>query len=252
MAQSSRKEPTRSCSRRMASTPNCTTASSQAASSRLKLRNNHFIAMGSQGSSALASHCYEPLFFRVQQQGATKMTAFVSLFRGINVGGHQKIRMDELKDLHVSLGLKDVVTYIQSGNVVFTSDNADPAQLPGQIEDSFAKKFGFRVKVMVRTSAELNDIIANNPFQNQPTKESKWVVVIYLTTHPEKTALEDLQKTYVGPEELYLIGQELYIYYANGIGRSKLSGSFIEKKLKTIGTGRNWNTILQLQKLIQR
>ncbi|HEX6555134.1 MAG TPA: DUF1697 domain-containing protein [Ktedonobacteraceae bacterium] len=197
------------------------------------------------------------------------MTAFVSLFRGINVGGHQKIRMDELKDLHESLGLKDVVTYIQSGNVVFTSDDADPhedrhqapssthphplsLQIRGQIEDGFAKKFGFRVKVMVRTSAELSDIIANNPFQNQPTKEAKWVVVMFLATRPERTALEDLQKTYVGPEELCLIGQELYIYYPNGIGRSKLSGTFIEKKLKTSGTGRNLNTILQLQKMIQR
>jgi uncharacterized protein (DUF1697 family) len=180
------------------------------------------------------------------------MTTFVSLFRGINVGGHQKIRMDELKDLHESLGLKDVVTYIQSGNVVFTSDDADLAQLPAQIEDGFAEKFGFRVKVMVRTSAELSDIIANNPFQNQHTKESKWVVVMFLATRPERTAFEDLQKTYAGPEELCLIGQELYIYYANGIGRSKLTGTLIEKKLKTIGTGRNWNTILQLQKLLQR
>ncbi len=180
------------------------------------------------------------------------MTRLVSLFRGINVGGHQAIRMDELKDLHESLGLKDVVTYIQSGNVVFTSDDADLAQLPRQIEDGFAQKFGFHVKVIVRTSAELRDIIANNPFQNQPMKEPKWVVVLFLATRPDSTALADLQKTYVGPEELYLIGQELYIYYPNGIGRSKLSLTLIEKKLKTIGTGRNWNTILQLQKLIQR
>jgi uncharacterized protein (DUF1697 family) len=180
------------------------------------------------------------------------MTTYVSLFRGINVGGHQTIRMDELKDLHESLGLKDVVTYIQSGNVVFTSDDADPAHLPRHIEDGFAKKFGFHVKVMVRTSAELRDIIANNPFQNQPLKESKWVLVLFLATRPERTALEDLQKTYVGPEELCLIGQELYIYYTNGIGRSKLTGTLIEKKLKTSGTGRNWNTVLQLQKMIQR
>ena len=180
------------------------------------------------------------------------MLTFVSLFRGINVGGHQTIRMDELKDLHESLGFKDVVTYIQSGNVVFTSDDADLAQLPGHIEDGFAQKFGFQVRVMVRTSAELREIIANNPFQNQHTKESKWVVVLFLATRPESTALEDLQKTYVGPEELCLIGQELYIYYPNGIGRSKLTLTLIEKKLKTMGTGRNWNTILQLQKLIQR
>ncbi|GAC1567513.1 MAG: DUF1697 domain-containing protein [Ktedonobacteraceae bacterium] len=180
------------------------------------------------------------------------MTTFVSLFRGINVGGHQMIRMDELKDLHEALGLKDVVTYIRSGNVVFTSDDADVAQLPGQIEDGFAQKFGFQVKVMLRTSAELREIIANNPFQNQAMKEPKWVVVLFLATRPESTTLEELQRTYVGPEELCLIGQELYIYYPDGIGRSKLSLPLIEKKLKTIGTGRNWNTILQLQQMILR
>ena len=71
------------------------------------------------------------------------MTAFVSLFRGINVGGHHKIRMDELKELHESLGFKDVFPYIQSGNVVFQSDDADVARLQGQIEDGFEKRFGF-------------------------------------------------------------------------------------------------------------
>lgn len=185
-------------------------------------------------------------------EGDMKMTTCVSLFRGINVGGNRAIRMNELKDLHESLGLKDIVTYIQSGNVVFTSDDKDLAQLPAKIEDSFAQKFGFHVNVMVRTADGLNDIIANNPFLNQPTKESKWVVVLFLTTRPESTALEDLQRTYTGPEELFLIGQQLYIYYPNGIGRSKLTLSLIEKKLKTNGTGRNWNTILQLQKMMQR
>ena len=185
-------------------------------------------------------------------EGVRQMTRYVSLFRGINVGGHQTVPMNELKELHEALGLKDVVTYIQSGNVVFSSDDADLAQLPGQIEDGFAQKFGFQVKVMVRTSAELQDIIDNNPFQNQTMKEPKLMVALFLATHPESTAMEDLQKTYVGPEELCLIGQELFVYYPNGIGRSKLSLTLIEKKLKTIGTGRNWNTILQLQKLIQR
>src|ERR1700751_505914 len=121
-------------------------------------------------------------------EGDMKMTTCVSLFRGINVGGNRAVRMNELKELHESLGLKDVVTYIQSGNVVFTSDDKDLAQLPAQIEDSFAQKFGFHVNVMVRTSDELEDIIANNPFQDQPTKESKWVVVLFLTTQPESTA----------------------------------------------------------------
>jgi uncharacterized protein (DUF1697 family) len=181
-----------------------------------------------------------------------KMTACISLFRGINVGGNRIVPMSELKSLHESLGLKDVVTYIQSGNVVFTSDEADPAQLSKLIEESFAQKFGFRSQVMVRTSAELEEIIANNPFQNQPEKEPKRVLALFLATRPESTALEDLKKTYNGPEEIYLVGQELFVYYSDGVGRSKLTLPLIEKKLKTVGTGRNWNTVLRLQQMMLR
>ena len=179
------------------------------------------------------------------------MTAFVSLFRGINVGGHHQIRMDDLKDMYESLGFKDVLSYIQSGNLVFTSDDADVARLQRQIEDGFEKNFGFHVEVIVRSSVELRDIIDKNPFQGQQSKEPNWVVVMFLAARPDDTAQEDLLKTYVGPEELFIIGKEVYIYYPNGIGRSKLSNSLLEKKLKTVGTARNWNTILQLQKLIQ-
>jgi uncharacterized protein (DUF1697 family) len=186
-----------------------------------------------------------------RQVRGVKMTAFVSLFRGINVGGHQTIRMEELRDLHESLGLKNVVTYIQSGNVVFTGAEADVARLRRLIEDGFEQKFGFHVEVIVRTSAELRAIIDKNPFQNQESKESKWIVVLFLAARPDDTAQEDLLKTYLGPEEIFIIGKEVHIYYPNGIGRSKLSHSFLEKKLKTFGTARNWNTILKLQELIQ-
>jgi uncharacterized protein (DUF1697 family) len=187
-----------------------------------------------------------------ENEGGMQMPTYVSLFRGINVGGHHKVRMEELKALHEGLGFKEVVTYIQSGNVVFTSDDGDVARLPRQIEDGFAQKFGFQVKVMVRTAAELEKIVANNPFQIQPTKELKWVLVLFLETRLERMALEEFQKIYDGPEELYLIDQEIYIYYPDGMGQSKLPSTLLEKKLKTGGTGRNWNTILQLQKLSQR
>jgi uncharacterized protein (DUF1697 family) len=179
------------------------------------------------------------------------MPTFVSLLRGINVGGNNKVPMNELKTLYASLGFKNVVTYIQSGNVVCSADVEDMAQVSRQIEDAFAQKFGFRVNTIVRTKDELEAIIANNPFQNQPEKESKWVLVLFLASRPEKTSLEDLQKAYSGPEEYYLIGQELYIYYPEGMGRSKFTLPLIEKKLKTSGTGRNWNTVLQLQKMMQ-
>ncbi len=179
------------------------------------------------------------------------MTGFVSLLRGINVGGNRKIRMDDLKALYESLGFKDVIPYIQSGNVVFHSDDTDKARIRRHIEDGIEKQFGFHVEVIIRTSAKLSEIIDKNPFQGQESKESKWVVVLFLEAHPDDSAQEDLLKTYVGPEELFIAGKELYIYYTNGIGRSKLSNSFIEKKLKTVGTARNWNTVLQLQKMLQ-
>jgi uncharacterized protein (DUF1697 family) len=180
------------------------------------------------------------------------MATFVALFRGINVGGNQIARMDELKALHEALGFKEVITYINSGNVVVRGDDADAAQLTGQIEEAFAQKFGFRVKVMLRTPAELQQIIANNPFQNQPTMDPKSLLVLFLASRPESTALDDLRQAYSGPEEFYLNGQELYIYYPEGQGRSKLTIPLIEKKLKTSGTGRNLNTVLKLLELSQR
>lgn len=179
------------------------------------------------------------------------MTKCVSLFRGINVGGHQIVRMDALKKLHMSLDLHDVQSYIQSGNVVFSSNKANVTQIQKEIEDGFAQTFGFPVKVMVRTESELNAIIENNPFQNQPMRESKWIIAMFLASDPSSTALEDIQKAYTGPEEIHIIGQEVFIYYPEGMGRSKLTNTLLEKKLKTVSTARNWNTVLKLQQMMQ-
>ena len=180
------------------------------------------------------------------------MTACVSLFRGINVGGNHQVSMADLKAVHESLGFQDVSTYIQSGNVFFHTTDADALQIQRQIEVGFEQKFGFHVEVIVRTAAEFNEILEKNPFQGQQSKESKWVVVMFLTARPDDTAQDYLRKSYGGPEEIYIIGKEMYIYYPNGMGRSQLSGSYIERKLKTMGTARNWNTVLRLQELLQR
>ncbi len=178
------------------------------------------------------------------------MPIFLSLFRGINVGGHHIIKMNELKSLYGTLGLKDVRTYIQSGNVVFSSDDSDVTHLQQQLMESVAQTFGFPVEIIVRTASELEDIIAKNPFQGRPDKETQWVVVMFLVAVPDDAVQENLLKTYIGPEEIVFRGKEVYIYYTNGIGRSKLSNTFIEKKLKVAGTARNWNTVLQLQKMV--
>lgn len=179
------------------------------------------------------------------------MTTYVSLFRGINVGGHHAVKMTDLKALHESLGLQHVSTYIQSGNVVFHSDDIDPAHLCKQIESSFEERFGFHAEVLVRTLDELDAIIEKTPFLAHDSKEPKWIAVVFLATAPDEAAQTALLQTYVGPEEIHILGKEMYIYYSEGMGRSKLTNNLIEKKLKTIGTTRNWNTVLQLQKMLQ-
>lgn len=179
------------------------------------------------------------------------MAAYVSLFRGINVGGNHVVQMDALKELHQSLGFTDVRTHIQSGNVVFKSDETDSTRISMQIEESFARKFGFHSEVMVRSDGELREISEKNPFRHQQDKETKWIVVMFLKDRPDATAQDDLLKSYAGPEEIRFIGKEAHIYYPEGIGRSKLSGAYIEKKLKVLGTARNWNTITKLMEVMQ-
>lgn len=177
------------------------------------------------------------------------MTAFISLFRGINVGGNRVVKMTDLKALHEALGFEHVVTYIQSGNVVFTSDEADEMQLQRDIEQAFEEKFGFHAHVLIRSSSDLQAIIAKNPFQDQESKETKWIAVTFLATAPDNAAQEALLSAYHGPEEIFILGKEAYIYYPEGIGRSKLTHTLLEKKLKTNGTARNWNTVLKLREV---
>ncbi len=178
------------------------------------------------------------------------MAAFVSLFRAVNIGGRQ-VKMDALKALHEALGLRNVITYIQSGNVVFHCDEADSARVRGEIEAAFKMTFGFHSDVFVRSLAELDAVIAGNPFQEQIAKAPNWVLVMFLAAHPDAALQEALHQAYAGPEKIVIVGQEAYLSYPEGVGRSKLTNVFLEKKLKTVGTARNWNTVLKLHQMLQ-
>jgi|ERR1051326_1092860 uncharacterized protein (DUF1697 family) len=178
------------------------------------------------------------------------MAAFVSLFRAVNVGGRQ-VKMDALRALHESLSLQRVLPYIQSGNVVFESDDADAARIRGEIEAAFKTTFGFHSDVFVRALADLEAVIAASPFAGHLDKAPNHVVVMFLAAHPDAAAQDALRAAYAGPEEIFIIGQEVHMYYPEGQGRSKLTNTLLEKKLKTVGTARNWNTVLKLHNLLQ-
>jgi uncharacterized protein (DUF1697 family) len=179
------------------------------------------------------------------------MPVFISLIRGINVGGPTTIKMDALRTLCESLGLRGARTYLQSGNVVFQSKEADPARLARRFQDGIEKTFGLRVEVMLRTTAELRDVIARNPFSSRTGINPSRLLVMFLAREPEQEAVKSFLKLITGPEELRISGKEAYLYYPDGIGHSKLTFTLIEKKLATSGTTRNWNTVTKLLELAE-
>jgi uncharacterized protein (DUF1697 family) len=179
------------------------------------------------------------------------MPAIISLLRAVNLPGHNKVKMDELRDLYESLGLRGAQTYVASGNVVFKTDVKDMARLQKKIEDAIEEAYGFRTGVMLRTSNEMKDIIRRNPFAKRSSIEPNKLVVSFLTGEPGAESKQKIAQIKVGPEELYLDGRELYIYYAGGIGTSKLTAALIERALKVSGTARNWNTVTKLLEMAE-
>src|SRR6266853_6402332 len=180
------------------------------------------------------------------------MTVVISMLRGVNVGGHNKIKMDALRTLYGSLKLRDAQTYVQSGNVIFRTDEMDIARLARRIEDGIERKFGFRPEVILRTVAEMREVLARNPFAKRRGIEPGKLLVSFLASDPAEEAREKVRQMKCDPEELRIVGRELYIYFPNGMGRSKLSLAKFEKTLKTSGTGRNWNSVTKILEMAEK
>jgi uncharacterized protein (DUF1697 family) len=180
------------------------------------------------------------------------MAVIISMLRGVNVGGHNMIKMDALRALYQSLKLRDPHTYVQSGNVVFRTDERDLVQLARRIENGIERQFHFRPDVIVRTTSELRDVIARNSFATRRGIEPSKLLVTFLASDPDAEAREKVLRIKTDPEELSISGREVYIYYPAGMGRSKLSWIAIANALKTSGTGRNWNSVTKLLEIAER
>jgi|SRR5579884_3647766 len=177
---------------------------------------------------------------------AVPVPVLISLLRAVNLGPHNRIKMDALCRLYEALGFNDVCSYVQSGNVLFrTSERASP-RLAAKIEAEIEKKFGFRPPVILRTTADLREVIARNPFANRGDIEPNKFLVVFLAEEPSATAAEKLLAIKADPEEVHLRGRELYIYYPNGLARPKLPWTSIEKAVQVKGTARNWNSVTKL------
>jgi uncharacterized protein (DUF1697 family) len=176
------------------------------------------------------------------------MTTYICFLRGVNVGGNKLLKMAELKVLFDTLKLRDAKTYLQSGNVVFCSDETDRAVLTRRIEDGIRKKSGMEVKIILRTTDELRKLIAANPLPPEDRNPSA-LLVAFLGGTIADTAKTLLTSLKLPSEELRFGKQELYLYFPEGIVKSKLSNALTEKKLGVNVTARNWNTVNALLKI---
>lgn len=179
------------------------------------------------------------------------MTVFAALLRAINVGGTSIIRMADLKALCEDIGFGDVRTLLQSGNVVFTATGSDEA-VAKKLAAAIEKNHGFRPAIVIRTTGELADAIARNPFPGAAKSEPNRLLVSFLAGPPVKDAAERLAAVKVDKEKLHLSGRELFVHYADGgMGTSKVGNAVLERALGAPATARNWNTVTKLQAMME-
>ncbi len=172
---------------------------------------------------------------------------YISILRGINVSGQKKIIMADLKALYEAQGFENVLTYIQSGNVIFDADEINQQESIARIEKAIEAEYGFQVPVDLRTHQALGEIIENCPFEEAQNEENgAKVMLIFLKTLPSQKSINLLLEAIKAPEKLTIKGTEVYLFCSNGYGRTKLNNNFIEKQLGVSATTRNWRSVKKI------
>lgn len=177
------------------------------------------------------------------------MKTYISILRGINVGGHRKIIMADLKKMYEALGFKEVKTYIQSGNVVFKSDQADTAsRLEELLEESIQKTFGHEVPVIIRTPKEWKEAMEESPYLLD--HDIATLSLTFLSEEPQAALIDSFLSINYSPDKVSIKGKHAYIFCHGGkFHLSKITQQKLENKLKVKATTRNWKTVLKLKEI---
>ena len=179
------------------------------------------------------------------------MTAYISMLRGINVSGQKQVRMDDLRRAYSALGLTDVASYVQSGNVVFTSLDSSADFLAARIEAQIETTFGYRVPVFIRRVEDFRRILDSNPFLTARVEGSARLYVTFLYRQPTQAEWGSLKPPANTQDEFAFGEQEVYLFCPGGYGTTKLNNTFFEKKMGIPTTTRNWNTVNALYALAE-
>lgn len=180
------------------------------------------------------------------------MATFIGLLRAVNLGSHNKVSMADLRAFLADLGLKNPQTLLQSGNFIFETTARPAGGLEKRFEAEAAKRLGLTTTCFVRTAAEWQQAIADNPFPKEARLSPGYTVLMALRDAPPPAAVKALQEAIKGREVVKVKGRHGYFLYPDGMGRSKLTIALVEKKLGTTGTARNWNTVLKLGALTEK
>jgi uncharacterized protein (DUF1697 family) len=170
---------------------------------------------------------------------------FISLLRGINVAAQKKILMADLKKLYEKAGLTDVQNYVQSGNIIFSSKEKNISKLTSRIEEAIEKEYKFHVPVIVMDNSNIKKVISSNPYKEK--EENLYVTFLYEL--PSKEAVQNIKPPEGIKDEFSIKGNIVYVYCPGGYGRTKISNTYFEKKLKVPATTRNWNTVNTLYEM---
>jgi uncharacterized protein (DUF1697 family) len=176
------------------------------------------------------------------------LQTYVALLRGINLGARNKVAMADLRALFDALGMEDVETYIQSGNVVFKSRVANATELTEVIEKGITRDLGLSVTVALRTKAQLARAVTGNPFVRDG-KDPANLHVTFLARRPERARVRELEATEFGRDEFRVVGQDVFLHLPDRYGGSPLSNAYFEKELGVAATTRNWRTVTKLAEL---
>jgi uncharacterized protein (DUF1697 family) len=175
---------------------------------------------------------------------------YAALLRGINVGGNKKVPMAELRAMTAKLGFEDPKTLLQSGNLVFATKSQPTAKLERILEAATKKTIGVECSHLVRSADEWREIVAGNPFPKWAKSDPAHLAVTFCREAPDAAALETLRLEVRGQEDFRVIGRELYAWYPDGMGMSKLALALSKNRLGTICTARNWNTVTKISALL--
>ncbi|MFN7099697.1 MAG: DUF1697 domain-containing protein [Flavobacterium sp.] len=180
------------------------------------------------------------------------MITHLALLRGINVSGHNMIKMEALKTVLEAAGFQNVQTYIQSGNVFVDTDETNAAAVGFKIKQELFKNFGHEVPVVVIAKSDLDACLNNNPFLKEKEVDTKKLYVAFISTTLKETSINDLKISQFKPDEARIDGNKIFIKYAVGAGKTRFDQKYIEKKLNVTATIRNWNTVLNLKEMYQK